>query len=51
MKFRLVCVHITFSSVWVAEWPPIGKELLTRLIICSHCILTSCNLSYLPFCF
>ena len=24
-----------FSSVCVAEWPPFGKELLTRLIICS----------------
>ena len=20
-----VCVHYTFSSVWVAEWPPFGK--------------------------
>ena len=29
-----------YSSVYVAEWPPFGKELLTRLTICSLCILT-----------
>ena len=34
-----MCVHIILSSVWVAEWPPFGKELLTRLTICSLCIL------------
>ena len=28
-----------FSSVCVAEWSPLGKELLTRLIICSLCIV------------
>ena len=33
-------VHINFSSVWVAEWPPSLKELLTRLTICSLCLLT-----------
>ena len=38
-----MCVYITFSSVWVADWPPFGKELLTRLTICSLCILTICN--------
>ena len=27
-------VHIIFSSVSVAEWPPFGKELPTRLTIC-----------------
>ena len=37
-------IHITFSSVWVAEWPPFGKELFIRLTICSLCILTICNL-------
>ena len=41
--FHLMCVHIIFSSVWVAEWPPFGKELLTRLTICSLCILTIYN--------
>ena len=40
MTFYLKCVHIIFSSVWVDEWPPFGKELLTRLTICSLCILT-----------
>ena len=24
-------------------WPPFGKELITRLTICSLCILTICN--------
>ena len=32
-----------------AEWPSFGKELLTRLTICSVCILTICNSSYIPF--
>ena len=40
-----------FSSVYVAEWPPFGKELLTRLTICSLCIMSICNLSYFPFSF
>ena len=26
-------VHIIPSSVWTAEWPPLGKELLTGLSI------------------
>ena len=42
-------VHIIFSSVWVAEWPPFGKELLTRLTISYLCILTICNFSYIRF--
>ena len=28
-----VCSYY-FSSVWVAEWPTFGKELLTRLTLC-----------------
>ena len=28
-------MSVIFSSVWVAEWPPFGKELLTQLTICS----------------
>ena len=37
---RLTFVNnIIFSSVSVAEWPPFGKQLLTRLTICSLCIL------------
>ena len=38
-----------FSSVYVAEWPPFWKELLTRLTVCSLYILTICNFSYFPF--
>ena len=45
-----VCSYY-FSSVWVSECPSFVKELLTRLTICSLCILTICNFSYLPFCF
>ena len=26
MTFHLTCVHIIFSSVLVAEWPPFGKS-------------------------
>ena len=45
-----MCVHhIIFNWVWVAEWPPFGKELLTRLSICCLCILTICIFSYFPF--
>ena len=46
-----VYIRIIFSSIQVAEWPPFGKELLTRLTICSLCILTICNSSYFPFLF
>ena len=42
--FHFMFVHYTFSSVWVAEWPPFGKQLPARLlIICSHCLLSICN--------
>ena len=51
MTFHLMCAHIIFSSFWVAECPSFGEELLTRLTICSLCILTICNFSYLPFWF
>ena len=46
MTFHLTCVHIIFSSV--AKWAPFGKQLLTRLVICSLRILTICNISYFP---
>ena len=39
------------GSVMVAEWPPIGKELFSRLAICSHCIVYICCFSYYPFWF
>ena len=44
-------VSYYLSSVFVAEWPYFGKELLPRLTICSLCILTLCNFSYFPFWF
>ena len=28
--FHFMFVHYTFSSVWVAEWPPFGKQLPAR---------------------
>ena len=49
MTFHLMFIHIIFSSVRVAEWPPFGKELLTRLTICYLCVLTICNFSYSRF--
>ena len=48
LTFHLTCVHIIFSSVWVAKWPPFGKKLFTWLTICSLCTLTICNFSYFP---
>ena len=39
------------SSVCVAEGQPFGKELSTRLTVCSLCILTICNFSYFSFWF
>ena len=42
-----VCPYY-FSSVLVAEWQSFGKELLTRLTMCSLCNLTICNFSYFP---
>ena len=38
-----------FSPVSVDESPRFEKQLLTRLTICSPCILTVCNISYFPF--
>ena len=42
--FHLMFVHYTFSSVWVTEWPPFGKQLPARFAICSHCLLSFCNI-------
>ena len=46
--FHLMFVKISFSSVWVAEWSPFGKDLPTPLTICSVCILTFCNFNLFP---
>ena len=32
----------------VAEWPSFGKKLPARLAICSHCILSICNIYLFP---
>ena len=44
MTFHLTFVHIIFSSGSVSEWPPFGKNLITRLPICSLNILNICNI-------
>ena len=44
-----MCSYYLFSSLWVAKWPPLGKELLTRLTVCSLCILTICILVIFRF--
>ena len=49
MTFHLTRDHFIFSSVWVDEWPPFWKQMLTRLTICSFCALTICNFNYFPF--
>ena len=46
--FHFIFVHYTLSSVWVAEWPPFGTQLPARLAICSHCILSICNIYLFP---
>ena len=48
VMFHFMFVHYTFSSVWVAEWPPFGKLLPPRLAICSHCILSICSVCLFP---
>ena len=49
VTFHLMYVHIVFSSVKVAEWPPSEKELSSRLALCSLCIMFICNFSYFWF--
>ena len=51
VMFHIMFVHYTFSSVWVAEWPPFKKQLPARLAISSHCILSICNIFYFSFWF
>ena len=40
MLFAPYVRFLIFISVRVTEWPPAGKELLTRLTICSQSIRT-----------
>ena len=46
--FHFMFAHFSLSSVLVAEWPPFGKQLPARLTICSHCILSLCNIYLFP---
>ena len=46
--FPLMFVHNTFSSVWVAEWPPFGEKLPALLATCSHYLLSICNFYLFP---
>ena len=48
VMFHFMCFHYTFISVWVAEWPPFGEKWPTLLTICSHCILSICNIYLFP---
>ena len=48
VMFHFLFVHYTYSSVWVAEWLPFGKELPARLAIFSHCILSIYNIYLFP---
>ena len=51
MAFHLMSVYIIFDLVWVAEWPPFGKELFPRLTLCCLYSLTIWNFSSFPFWF
>ena len=42
-------VEIIFSSVNVAEWPPFGTELLTRLTVCSLSFICIFSISRFGF--
>ena len=49
VMFHFMFVHYTFSSVWVAEWPPFEKKLPARLVIFSHCFCLFVIFIYFPF--
>ena len=38
--FHLMLAHYTFSSVWVAEWPPFGK--IAAHSVCSFILIVFC---------
>ena len=44
VRFHLTFVHYTTSLGLVAEWLPFGKQLPSRLAICTNCILSVCIL-------
>ena len=43
VAFHVMCVHIILVRFGLLSGPLFGKELLTRLTICSLCILNICN--------
>ena len=45
---HLMFVHYIFSSVWVAEWPPLSLYMSARQAICSHCLLSICYIYLFP---
>ena len=47
MATHFMIVHIIFSSVWFAEWPPFWKEVPLGGPYVLFRILTACNFSYL----
>ena len=49
VMFPFMFVHYTFSTIWVALWPPFLKYLPARLPICSHCILSICYIKFYLF--
>ena len=44
--FRLVCVHIVFSSFWVAEWPPFWERATQSAYHTLSLFFSICNFSY-----
>ena len=48
VMFHFMFVHYTFSSVCLLSGKPFGKWLPDRLAICSHCILSICNIYLFP---
>ena len=51
VMFHLMFVYYTFSSVWVAEWPPFRKQLSARLAICFHVFFLFVTFVYFLFWF
>ena len=41
-------MHYTFSSDWVAEWPPFGNYLPLGWPYGSHCLLSICDFYLFP---
>ena len=48
VMFHFMFDHYTFSSVWVAGWPPFGGWLPPRLAVCSCCVLSVCGVCLFP---